>query len=280
MSGRLPVLGLSKISDTSDAFFVYSSVVMTQGANNKFAEPSNISHIRGMNRLTKIYLTIMAFCLTSVLGNASRLDSDPDVVFFDEENAMTLLVVKPSTVFASKKGGRRLGAYPIDTKVKLLGMTDKGYMVKGKAKHSMVTGWVSPQNLASTDPKFVKNLKSYYKREMEIRDLIAHQEVAIGMTVEEVGRSIGKPTKEESRVTKDGRSGTWEFAKGKEKKHYTNTVDPRSGQVYRRFSHVTFEETEKLTVEFENDVVTAISNMKNNGVANVKIIVPPIIFAY
>lgn len=233
-----------------------------------------------MKRLTQLSLTIIAYGISTLLATASKLDSDPEVVFFDEKDPMVLLVVKPSTVFATKKGGRRLGAYPVDTKVKLLGMTDKGYMVKGKAKHSMVTGWVSPQNLASTDPKFIKNLKSHYKREMEIRELIAHQEIAIGMTVEEVGRSIGKPTKEESRVTKDGRSGKWEFAKGKEKKHYTNTVDPRTGQVFRRFSHVTFEETEKLTVEFENDLVTAISSMKNNGVANVKIVVPPIIFAY
>ena len=210
----------------------------------------------------------------------SLLNNDPEVVFFEPNDEMILLVVKESTVFATKKGGRKLGTYPVDTKLRLLGMTDKGYKVKGKAKHSLVTGWVSPKNLASKQPKFVEELKQYYERELEIRELIANKEVAIGMTIDEVEQSVGEPTKKESRITKDGRTGKWEFIKGKELKHYTNTVDPRTGQVFRRFSHVTVEEQEKLTVEFENNVVTAISSLENNSAGNIRIIVPPIIFRF
>jgi hypothetical protein len=210
----------------------------------------------------------------------SLLDSDPDVVFFDPNDEMILLVVKESTVFATKKGGRKLGVYPVDTKLRLLGMTDKGYKVRGKAKHSLVTGWVSPRNLASKQPKFVEELKQHYERALEIRELIANKKVAIGMTIDEVEQSVGQPTKKESRVTKHGRSGKWEFIKGKEQKHFTNTVDPRTGQVFRRFSHVTIEEEEKLTVEFENNVVTAISSLENNSPDNIRIIVPPIIFGF
>jgi hypothetical protein len=143
-----------------------------------------------------------------------------------------------------------------------------------------VTGWVSPRNLASKQPKFVEELKQHYERALEIRELIANKKVAIGMTIDEVEQSVGQPTKKESRVTKHGRSGKWEFIKGKEQKHFTNTVDPRTGQVFRRFSHVTIEEEEKLTVEFENNVVTAISSLENNSPDNIRIIVPPIIFGF
>jgi len=100
------------------------------------------------------------------------------------------------------------------------------------------------------------------------------------MTIDEVQKSIGEPTKKESRITKDGRTGKWDFIKGKEKKHYTNTVDPRTGQVFRRFSHVTVEETEKLTVEFENNVVTAIASLENSSAGNIRMIVPPVIFRF
>ncbi|PQJ28926.1 hypothetical protein [Rubritalea profundi] len=230
---------------------------------------------------------ILAFLsvVFSVVGSSlcfagSLLDNDPEVVFFEANDEMILLVVKEATVFATKKGGSNLGTYPVDTKLRLLGMTDKGYKVKGKAKHSLVTGWVSPKNLASKQPKFVEELKQYYERELAIRELIANKEVAIGMTIDEVEQSVGQPTKKESRITKDGRTGKWEFIKGKEQKHYTNTVDPRTGQVFRRFSHVTIEEQEKLTIEFENNVVTAISSLKNNSAGNIRIIVPPIIFGF
>ena len=232
-------------------------------------------------KLIIAFLSVALFMAGSQLSFAgSLLDNDPEVVVFEPKDEMILLVVKESTVFATKKGGRKLGTYPVDTKLRVLGMTDKGYKVKGKAKHSLVTGWVSPKNLASKQPKFVEELKQYYEREMEIRELIANKEVAIGMTIDEVEQSIGQPTKKESRITKDGRTGKWEFIKGKERKHYTNTVDPRTGQVFRRFSHVTIEEQEKLTIEFENNVVTAISSLENNSAGNIRIIVPPIIFGF
>ncbi|MFD2277332.1 hypothetical protein ACFSQZ_12700 [Rubritalea spongiae] len=210
---------------------------------------------------------------------ASNLDKDAEVVSLEGEK-IELLVVEPATVFATKKGGRRLGVYPIDTKLQLLGMTDKGYKVKGQATHSLVTGWVSPSKLAAKDPKFIENLKKHYEREMQIRELIANSEVAIGMTAAEVAQAIGEPTKKESKQTKDGMTGTWEYSKGRERKMYTNTVDPSTGQVYRKFSHIVYEETEKLTIEFEDDVVSSIASMENAGVPNVKVIVPPVIFGY
>ncbi|MEO1856739.1 MAG: hypothetical protein ABGY95_05155 [Rubritalea sp.] len=232
-------------------------------------------------KLITVFMSVAIALASSQLGFAdSLLDNDPEVVFFEPNDEMVLLVVKESTVFATKKGGRKLGTYPVDTTLRLLGMTEKGYKVKGKAKHSLVTGWVSPKNLASKQPKFVEELKLHYEREMAIRELIAQKEVAIGMTIDEVQKSVGEPTKKESRITKDGRTGKWEFIKGKELKHYTNTVDPRTGQVFRRFSHVTVDEKEKLTVEFENDVVTAISSLENNSPGNIRIIVPPIVFGF
>lgn len=247
----------------------------------KVAESGILLHSVGMKYFTTL-LGVVAFCFSGQLVQASLLENEPDVVHFDQGDTITLLVVNESAVYASKKGSasRKLGTYPVDTQLVLLGMTENAYKVKGKAKHSVVTGWVSPKNLASTRPDFVEELKSFYKREIAIRELISNEEVAIGMTIEEVQQSIGEPTKKESRVTKDGRSGKWEFIKGKEQKHYTNTVDPRTGQIFRRFSHVTIEEQENLTVEFENDVVTAISNKENNSIGNVKIVVPPVIFAY
>lgn len=220
--------------------------------------------------------------LVPLSAKESLLDNDPDVVYLEgaSDKVMEFVVIKDAVVFASKKGGRRLGVYPQNTKVQLLAMTDKGYKVKGKARHSLVSGWVSPKNLASKDPKFVENLKKYYQREREIRALIRNKEVAIGMTIAEVQQSIGEPTKKESRLTKEGRSGKWEFIKAEEQKHYNYYRDPRTGMSYKQFSHTTYEETEKLTVEFEAGVVTAITSKEDRGLDRERIVVPPVIFGF
>ncbi len=208
------------------------------------------------------------------------IDDAPDVVMLSDEEQIELTVLEPTVVYATNKGGRRLGIYPQYTKLVLLGMTERAYKVSGKAKHSKVTGWVAPKQLASNEPEFVQLLLDYYKREILVRELIAKKEIAIGMTLDEVRRSIGDPTKKESRITKNGSSGTWEYTESEEFKHYTTHRDLVTGQIYRRFSHVTQEVREQLKLDFEGDIITAISTLENRGANNTRIIVPPLIFGW
>ena len=146
-------------------------------------------------------------------AKSSLLNSDPDVVYAEEftEKEIEFLVVKPATVFATKKGGRKLGVLKADSKVTFIGMTEKAYKVRGTATHGKVLGWVSPRFLGSKDKDFVENLKKVYERQKVIRELVAKHEVAIGMSIEEVSASLGKPTKTKVRQTVKGRTGVWEF---------------------------------------------------------------------
>ena len=93
---------------------------------------------------------------------------------------------------------------------------------------------------------------------MEVRELVAAGEVAIGMSLDEVAASLGEPTKTKVRQTAKGQSGQWEFIVYEEQKHYQLVRDPLTGALYNQYTHTTLEETSKLVVEFENDVVTAI----------------------
>lgn len=246
---------------------------------NGFARFGFQGHIVGMK----------AILLVGVLGfmgiggvEARLLDSDPDVIYMERiaEKPMEFLVVKPATIFATKNGGRRLGAYPVDTRVKLLAMTDKGYKVQGEAAHGKVIGWVSPKNLASKDPKFVENLKKFYERELVVRELIKNKEVAIGMSVSEVAEALGDPTRKETKVTKDGQTGKWAWVDIEEVKHYRYVTDPRTGNSYRQLSHVTTEERGKMEVEFEKGLVSSIAKMEDSGPGKVRVVVPPVIFGF
>lgn len=228
---------------------------------------------------------MMAGLVAGLFGgmvSARLLESDPDVVYVEETGAeaMEFLVVKPATIFATKNGGRRLGAFPVDTRVRLLAMTDKGYKVQGQATHGKVSGWISPKNVAAKDPKFVENLKKFYEREVLVKELIRNREVAIGMTAEEVLKAYGEPTRKETKVTKDGQTGKWAWVDIEEVKHYRYVRDPRSGNTYRQLSHVTTEERGKVEVEFEKGLVSSISKMEDQGAGKVRIVVPPVIFGF
>lgn len=219
---------------------------------------------------------------TNRTDRRSLLDSEPDVVYTEEftDSKIELLAVEPGVVYATKKGGRKLGILKKNTKATLVGFTDRAYKIQGKATHAGVSGWVSPKVLASKDKDFVENLKKVYARQLEVRELIANHEVAIGMTMDEVSAAMGKPTKTTVRRTAKGQSGKWEFIEYEEIGHYQMVRDPLTGNIYRQLTHTTKEELSKLVVEFENDVVTALEESENNEGDSVKIVVPPLVFGW
>ncbi|MGE9266625.1 MAG: hypothetical protein ACQKBY_00910 [Verrucomicrobiales bacterium] len=214
----------------------------------------------------------------------SLLNSDPDVVYREEFAAepIELLVVKPGTVYATKKGGYQRGALKVDSKVELVGFTERAYNIRGTLSNGNgVSGWVSPHALASRDKNFVENLQKLYERQIKLRQLIADGQLALGMTPDEVAQVMGgEPTKATLRRTAKGRSGSWEYIEFEEEKHYQLVRDPRTGAVFRQLTHVTKEEKSKTVIEFEDDVVTAIEESRDNGSGKTHTIPAPIFITW
>lgn len=235
-----------------------------------------------MNLRLFALLLLAGTVVATAQSRRSLLDNDPDVIYLEEhvEKPIELMIIKEAPIFGDKDGQRRLGNVKPDQKVFLQAMTDKAYRVTAKTGGNKVNGWVAPWAFASKDPKFVDNLKKLYERQLEVAKLIEAGRPAIGMTVEEVGKALGKPTKTTARQTEKGRTGIWEFITYDEISHYNYVRDPLTGKVFRQLSHVTREEKGKIVVEFENEVVTAIEETENDEGGGVKIIVPPIIFGW
>lgn len=212
----------------------------------------------------------------------SLLNSDPDVIYLEEivDPAIKLKVIKSAPVYADKEGNRRLGFLKADQTVELEGMTDKAYKVRGQGTRNGLAGWVAPWAFSHPQEDFVAKLKELYERQIAVNEIIAQQGIAIGMTLDEVAQSRGKPTKTSVRRTAKGESGTWEFIDYAEVKHYLTRIDPVSGQAYRQLSHVTREEKGKSVVEFEDGLVTALEETENRGPGNVRIIVPPLVLGW
>jgi hypothetical protein len=232
---------------------------------------------------------IIAACLVLPLSaeakrheRKSLLDSDPDVVYLDRtlKEPIHLKVIKEAPVFSDKEGKHRLGTLKAEQNVRLEAVTDKIYRVRGQGTRDGIAGWVAPWAFSSKDPQFVTHLKEFYDRQIEVQALIEAKSVAVGMTLDEVSQSRGKPTKTSLRKTEKGQSGRWEFIDYEEIKHYITRIDPVSGAAYRQFSHSTQIEKSRTAVEFEDNVVTAVEESEDNQGGKVRIVVPPLIFGW
>jgi hypothetical protein len=212
----------------------------------------------------------------------SLLNTDPEVVYLDQtmEKPVDLRVIKEAPVFSDKEGKLRLGTLKADQTVRLEAITDKIYRVRGQGTRDGIAGWVAPWAFSSKDPEFVAHLKQLYERQIQVQALIAAKEVAVGMTLDEVTMSRGKPTKTSLRKTEKGQSGRWEFIDYEQVKNYITRVDPATGAVYRQLASVTQVEKSRTAVEFEDDIVTAVEESRDHQGGNVRIVVPPLVFGW
>lgn len=218
----------------------------------------------------------------TVKGHKSLLESDPDVVYLAQTiiKPIELTVIKEAPVFSDKGGTSRIGTLKTGQTLPLEAMTEKAYKVRGQGTRNDISGWVPPWAFSSKDPDFVSNLKKLYTRQIDVQALIAAKKVAIGMTLEEVNLSKGKPTKTTVRRTNAGQSGTWEYIDFETVNHYTTRLDPRTGQAFRQFAYATQEEKGKVVVEFTNDVVSALEESEDHKGGNVRIVGPPVIIGW
>lgn len=235
-------------------------------------------------------LVLLAACLVTPLHaqqtkhpeRKSLLNSDPSVVYMEQTRPEPLMlkVIKEAPVYSDKNGSQRLGTLKANQTVKLEAITEKTYRVRGEGSNGGISGWVAPWAFSSSDPDFVVHLKQLYERQMQVQGLISDKKIAVGMTLDEVGLSRGKPTKTSLRKTAAGQSGSWEYIDYEDVNNYVNDIDPRTGIVYRRLVSVTRVEKGKTSVEFADDLVTAIEESENRQGGNTRIIVPPLVFRW
>lgn len=212
----------------------------------------------------------------------TRIDDDPAVVHLGDvlDELPELAVVREAPVFSDHNGRHRLGFLRANQTVKVEAITDKAYRVRGQGTRDGISGWVAPWAFSAREPDFVEQFRKFYDRQIAVNKLIAAGQAAIGMTLEEVGRARGKPTKTAVRQTADGTSGQWEFITFDEQKNYATRLNPVTGRYYRELVSVTQIEREKTVIEFEDDIVTAIEESTAERGGNVRIVVRPLFFRW
>lgn len=127
---------------------------------------------------------------------------------------LKLRVLEPAPAYFDVAQTRYAGTLRFPQTVQVEAVDANGLLrIRGNARQGGVVAWISPQFLEPLPAKFAENLRKAEQRRGEVEDLISRGEVAIGMTSDEVGRSLGKPQKKTNRADKSGTQQVWEYIK-------------------------------------------------------------------
>lgn len=173
---------------------------------------------------------------------------------------------------------RYLGTLRRPQRVEVLAISDHALRVRGNAQQGQIAGWVKKDAVEMIDPNLLESLKRAAQRKAQVAALIAAKEVAIGMTEDEVQKSVGRPQKKSSRVAAEGRADLWEYI--------TYKLIPQSRTVFDQWNRP-FNETiyvkvpdGRMAVEFHNGIVATVERSEGTLLKSGTTIVVPTIETY
>ena len=232
-----------------------------------------------MKRLYGLVYAQFAGLVLMHSGSRSALPVEPGTISIEDllPRPLRLSVKQESIVYYRATLDRALGQMAAGTPVTVVGLSDTGCRVRGRAKHGDVAGWMRFSDLAMGDPKLPEKLKALHERQTRVSELVAQHEVAIGMTRDEVGQSLGRPTRTSTKITAAGREERLEYAIFQKVPQPAVGRAP-NGQLVETVVYVKVE-VGTLSVSFKNGVVDVIEETKGNPLAGapVKIVPVPIV---
>lgn len=198
---------------------------------------------------------------------------DPGVIYLADFNLkpVKLRVLEPAPTAFEQNGSRYAGTLRAGQDVELQAVGTTHYRVRGRAQQGQILAWVLPEFLSPVPPGFIDSLRASNERRISVESLIAKREVAVGMTIEEVERSIGRPTKRSTRTDADGTVHTWEYVRYRNIPQQTTIV----GADGLTTTATTWIKTPigSLTISFTDQVVTSISESEGQPSQNPSVMV-------
>ena len=190
--------------------------------------------------------------------------------------SVSLKVKQEAPIYFHSKMDRAAGVMAPGTVVTMIGLSANAYRVRGRARHGDVAGWMLPQDLLSADPNLAANMKKLYDRQQQVQALIDAHQVALGMTLDEVNASKGKPTRKSSKLTVKGREDKLEYSIFDKVPQVMTGRDPY-GNLVQNVVYVKVE-TGTLSVSLKDGIVETIEETKGTplGGGGVKIVPGPI----
>ena len=166
-----------------------------------------------MKAAPAVWLLAASLCL------AGPIVREPGVIYlsdFVEIKAPRLPLTAAAPCFFNADMRQSAGVLRFPQSVELVAVSPEGRLrVRGNARQGGVAAWIEPHFLSGIPEDFITKLRAADKRRTEVEALIAKNEVAIGMTLDEVTRSLGRPQKRSSTTDREGSSQTFEYIRYK-----------------------------------------------------------------
>jgi len=245
-------------------------------------------------------LVPVALVLIAAVCSAGPIVREPGVIYlsdFELDDARFALT-GPANCYFDANMKRYAGTLRFPQRVQLDAVSPAGmYRVRGNARQGGVAAWIESRFLDGVPEDLVPRLRAAEERRREVEALIARNEVAIGMTLEEVGRSLGKPQKRSSTTNRDGSTQNFEYVRYKlvpqtvytpsyaqtvlgvvpDPRRRLETVVVRGGYGLNASTVYVKVPVGTINVGFVNGIVESIEESEGTLVgANASIVVPPV----
>ncbi len=213
---------------------------------------------------------------------SSNLVKEDGAIYLEEMMAkeVKVRVTQSTAAYSNLKASRWLGNVNPNQNATLLAVSDKAYRIRAQAKQGQIAGWVSKGAVTGLAPDFEAKLKKFYDRYVIVKELIENEQVALGMTFEEVVASIGPPDLRSASVEASGRVDTLEYVSYERVPQTVMTRDAFGGVVpTTQYVEV---ENGRVTIELTDNMVTAIRESEGINFAHQGhgVNIPPYIYPF
>jgi len=225
---------------------------------------------------------------------------EPGAIYLSDfhEKLPRFRLLAPAPCYFEADMRRSAGILRFPQAVQLDAISVQGMLrVRGNAKQGGVAAWIEPRFVTGLPENYLEIATRAEQRRREVEELIARNEVAIGMSLDEVTRSLGKPQKRSSRTGREGSTQTYEYIRYKlipqtvyspsyvqsitgvrpDPRARLETVVVRGGYGYDASTLYVKVPVGTMTVGFVNGLVETVEESEGTlSGANATIVVPPV----
>ena len=157
--------------------------------------------------------------------------------------------------FSDRQLQKPLATFPAGSPVQLLIYTPQAYYVQGTTTDATtISAWVSPHALSPISPRLLIDAKNAEALRIALEAAIDRREIVIGMTADDVRKSLGRPWRIQQGITPQEPQETWIYI------HYERAprTDVFAGSDNLLYAQTTYQQIPagRLKVVFRNGRVT------------------------
>lgn len=253
---------------------------------NALCQPSRMSFHRTTWLAALGALGALTVLLCAGVANAglekSKLVKEDGAIYLEEflDEPIKIKITQVAAVYSNLTAKRWLGNLIAGREAELLAVSERAYRVRGRAKQGQVAGWISKSAVEGVDKEMEESLVKLHQRQILVDDLIAKNQVALGMTMAEVEASLGKPDARSAKVDKDGQQAVLDYITYERVPQTSLTYD-RFGRAFQSTTYIKVP-TGKVSLSFKDDLVASIEESEGSqlaaqgGGAGIRIVPPPI----